>query len=108
MEGAPELLRQCREQRVAMALVTSSGRESLALKTAPHPWLELIELRIHGDEPALSAGKPAPDPISIQTRASGKSGKICALSTIWRVQIVERVEGATRFLIVCQRRSIAT
>jgi len=62
MEGAPELLRRCSERRVAMALVTSSSQESLQLKTAGHPWLEQITLRIHGDDPGLSAGKPAPDP----------------------------------------------
>lgn len=62
MDGAPELLRQCRQRRVAMALVTSSSRESLQLKTAGHPWLEPITLRIHGDDPELAEGKPAPDP----------------------------------------------
>lgn len=71
MEGAPELLRQCHQRQVAMALVTSSSRESLALKTAGHPWLDLIEVRVDGDEPALAAGKPAPDPFLLAAERLG-------------------------------------
>jgi len=71
MEGAQELLRRCSERRVAMALVTSSSRASLALKTARHPWLERIELRIDGDDPALTAGKPAPDPFLLAAERLG-------------------------------------
>lgn len=71
MEGAPELLRQCQQRRVAMALVTSSSSESLALKTAGHPWLQLIEVRIDGDDPALTAGKPAPDPYLLAAERLG-------------------------------------
>jgi pseudouridine-5'-monophosphatase len=77
MEGAPELLRQCLERQVAMAVVTSSSRESLALKTAGHPWLELIELRIDGDDPDLKAGKPAPDPFLLAAERLGVSPGDC-------------------------------
>lgn len=77
MEGAPELLRQCRQRQVAMALVTSSSRESLALKTAGHPWLDLIEVRIDGDDPALMAGKPAPDPFLLAAERLGVSPRDC-------------------------------
>ena len=44
-----------------MALATSSSRAAVELKAAPHPWLELIATRVHGDDPELAAGKPAPD-----------------------------------------------
>lgn len=71
MEGAPELLRHCRQRQVAMALVTSSSRESLRVKTAGHPWLELIEVRIDGDELGLAAGKPAPDPFLLAAERLG-------------------------------------
>lgn len=77
MEGAPELLRQCRQRQVAMALVTSSSRDSLALKTAGHPWLELIDLRIDGDDPDLKAGKPAPDPFLLAAERLGVSPGDC-------------------------------
>lgn len=77
MEGAPELLWQCHQRQVAMALVTSSSRESLALKTAGHPWLELIEVRVDGDDPALAAGKPAPDPFLLAAERLGVNPGEC-------------------------------
>lgn len=77
MDGAPELLRQCRQRQVAMALVTSSSRESLELKTAGHPWLEQIALRIDGDDPALTAGKPAPDPFLLAAERLGVKPSDC-------------------------------
>ncbi|MFM7394181.1 MAG: HAD family hydrolase [Cyanobium sp.] len=61
MEGAPELVLRCAELAIPMALATSSSRAAVALKAAPHPWLELITIRVHGDDPELRAGKPAPD-----------------------------------------------
>lgn len=68
MPGAAALVRRCRERHIPMALVTSSSRAAVALKEAPHPWLAAIELRIHGDDPALAAGKPAPDPYLLAAR----------------------------------------
>lgn len=62
MPGAPELVRSCQERGIAMAMVTSSSGPAVAFKEASHPWLAAIRLRIHGDDPALVAGKPAPDP----------------------------------------------
>jgi HAD superfamily hydrolase (TIGR01509 family) len=61
MPGAPELVRRCQELGVPMALATSSSRQAVALKAAPHPWLTAIRTRVHGDDPELRAGKPAPD-----------------------------------------------
>ena len=61
MDGAPELLAHCRRGGLAMALATSSSRESLALKLANHSWLGVITARITGDHPDLPRGKPAPD-----------------------------------------------
>jgi pseudouridine 5'-phosphatase len=62
MPGAPALLERCRRLGIATALVTSSSRESVALKAEPHPWLASIAERVYGDDPDLGAGKPAPDP----------------------------------------------
>lgn len=59
--GAVDLVQRCAELAIPMALATSSSREAVALKTAGHPWLEAITTRVHGDDPALAAGKPAPD-----------------------------------------------
>jgi HAD superfamily hydrolase (TIGR01509 family) len=71
MEGAPELLLRCRELALPMALVTSSSREAVALKCAPQPWLELLENRVLGDDPALVSGKPAPDGFELAAHRLG-------------------------------------
>lgn len=59
--GAVALVQRCIDLSIPMALATSSSRAAVALKTAPHPWLTAITTRVHGDDPELSAGKPAPD-----------------------------------------------
>ena len=46
VEGARELVDRCAALGVPMALVTSSTREAVALKCAPHGWLEGIEMRV--------------------------------------------------------------
>ncbi len=51
-----------------MALVTSSSTDSFAFKSAPHPWLKMIPTRVLGDEPALKAGKPSPDPFLLAAK----------------------------------------
>jgi beta-phosphoglucomutase-like phosphatase (HAD superfamily) len=51
-----------------MALVTSSTSEAVAFKCAPHPWLNVIDLRVMGDDPELALGKPAPDPFLLAAR----------------------------------------
>jgi HAD superfamily hydrolase (TIGR01509 family) len=61
MAGARDLVNHCARAGIPMALATSSAREAVALKTAPHPWLNQIGVRVHGDDPELRAGKPAPD-----------------------------------------------
>ena len=77
MAGAEALVRRCHHQGVPMALATSSGREAVALKAAPHPWLALITTRVHGDDPELSAGKPAPDVFLLAARRLGVDPRRC-------------------------------
>ena len=77
MAGAEALIRRCHHQGVPMALATSSGREAVALKAAPHPWLALITTRVHGDDPELSAGKPAPDVFLLAARRLGVNPRRC-------------------------------
>jgi pseudouridine-5'-monophosphatase len=77
VEGAPELVARCLEQGVPMALVTSSTREAVALKEAPHGWLAAIRVRVHGDDPALGAGKPAPDPYLLAAERLGVEPARC-------------------------------
>jgi len=68
LDGAESLVARCRQQGVPMALVTSSTREAVERKCAPHGWLRAITLRVMGDDPELAAGKPAPDPYLLAAR----------------------------------------
>ncbi len=77
MPGAPELVSRCRQLDLPMALVTSSSRPAVALKAAPHPWLAQIEVRVHGDDPELVAGKPAPDGFLLAARRLGVAAADC-------------------------------
>ncbi len=61
MAGAQALVERCSALAIPMALATSSSRAAVALKAAPHPWLAAITVRVHGDDPELRHGKPAPD-----------------------------------------------
>ncbi len=77
MPGAPELVRRCQELAIPMALATSSSHDSVGIKCAPHPWLELIELIVCGDDPELAAGKPAPDIFLLAARRLGVAASAC-------------------------------
>lgn len=77
MPVAEELVRWCHQQQLPMALVTSSTTSSLAFKSAPHPWLKLIETRVLGDDEALAAGKPAPDPYLLAAHRLGVKPSNC-------------------------------
>ena len=65
MPSAQELVERCHSQGIPMALVTSSAEESVLFKSAPHPWLTQIGMRVYGDDPELSAGKPDPAPFQL-------------------------------------------
>jgi HAD superfamily hydrolase (TIGR01509 family) len=77
MPGARQLVERCVKLGVPTALVTSSSRESLAVKSAPHPWLGGIAERVLGDDPELAAGKPAPDPFLLAARRLGVQPRHC-------------------------------
>lgn len=77
MEGARALVANCLELGVPMALVTSSTREAVTLKCAPHPWLQAITLRVLGDDPELTEGKPAPDPFLLAASRLGVAPGDC-------------------------------
>jgi pseudouridine-5'-monophosphatase len=77
MEGAQALVAHCQELGVPMAMVTSSTREAVARKCAPHGWLAAIRERVLGDDPALAAGKPAPDPYLLAAERLGVEPSRC-------------------------------
>jgi pseudouridine 5'-phosphatase len=75
--GAIELVQRCRDLAIPMALATSSARQAVALKSAPHPWLGAIHTRVHGDDPQLQAGKPAPDVFLLAAERLGVNPQQC-------------------------------
>jgi HAD superfamily hydrolase (TIGR01509 family) len=77
MAGAERLVRSCYGLGVPMALATSSSRAAVELKAAPHPWLELIATRVHGDDAELGAGKPAPDVFLLAAARLGVDAASC-------------------------------
>mgnify|MGYP006278859325 CR=1 FL=1 len=77
MPGAPELLAWCERRGLPMALATSSSRSAVALKASPHPWLQRIQVRVHGDDPELRQGKPAPDVFLLAAERLGVQAAQC-------------------------------
>jgi pseudouridine 5'-phosphatase len=77
MPGAPELLAWCERLGLPMALATSSSRSAVALKSAPHAWLQRIRVRVHGDDPELRRGKPAPDVFLLAAQRLGVKAADC-------------------------------
>jgi pseudouridine-5'-monophosphatase len=61
MPGAIDLVERCRVLAIPMAIATSSSQQAATLKLDPHSWLEPVTVRVYGDDPSISAGKPAPD-----------------------------------------------
>ena len=61
MPGAEQLVQRLQAAGMPLAIATSSGQESVEIKLAPHPWLQSIAVRVHGDDPQIQQGKPAPD-----------------------------------------------
>ncbi|MEB3200856.1 MAG: HAD-IA family hydrolase [Synechococcaceae cyanobacterium] len=77
MPGAEALVRRCATLALPMALATSSSAPAVNLKAAPHPWLSLITTRVHGDDPELRAGKPAPDVFLLAADRLGVDPRAC-------------------------------
>ena len=77
MPGAEALIGRCQQLGIPMALATSSSRDAVSLKAAPHPWLAAIQTRVHGDDPQLQRGKPAPDVFLLAAERLGVEARQC-------------------------------
>ena len=75
--GAEQFIQFCSSKQLPMVLVTSSKEASLLYKISGHPWLDLIQSRVLGDDSELRAGKPAPDPYVLATQRLGLSPGEC-------------------------------
>lgn len=77
MPGAPDLVQHCAAEGIPMAMATSSSKAAVELKASPHPWLSLIAVRVHGDDPQLKRGKPAPDVFLLAAERLGVQASGC-------------------------------
>lgn len=71
LPGARNLVAHLARHAVPIAVATSSNREMFSLKTQNHPWFELFDAVVTGDDTEVKQGKPAPD---IFLRAAGLIG----------------------------------
>ncbi len=77
MPGAENLVKWCFQNQMPMALVSSSSSESVAFKSAPHKWLELIQTKVLGDDPSLKSGKPSPEPFLLAAKKLSVKASRC-------------------------------
>ena len=77
MPGSESLINRCYKHNIPMALVTSSSKESVDIKTAPHKWMNFFSIRVLGDDELLKEGKPAPDPYLLAAKKLNISPKEC-------------------------------
>ena len=91
MPGSESLVKMCHENKMPMALVTSSSLESFEIKSAPHEWMNLFSTRVLGDDELLSRGKPAPDPYLLAAEKLNIAPQEC-----WAVE--DSISGVTSAL----------
>ncbi len=77
MPGAEELIKWCHSNNLPIALITSSSSNSIKIKTSPHPWLDLFLIKVQGDDPLLSKGKPSPDPYLLGAKKLSLEPEYC-------------------------------
>ena len=77
MPGAESLIQTCIHRGIPMALVTSSSRDAVEFKSAPHAWLSSIQERVYGDDPELNRGKPDPQPFVLAAHRLGTNADQC-------------------------------
>ena len=68
IDSSEKLVRWLDKKAIPTALVTSSSRKSVEYKISLHPWINLIPIKVLGDDPFLKNGKPAPDPFLIAAK----------------------------------------
>jgi pseudouridine 5'-phosphatase len=77
MPGAERLVNKLREARVPFAIATSGHRRITDLKLSHHEFLRGIKPIVHGDDPRLVHGKPAPDIFLIAAQELGAEPARC-------------------------------
>ncbi len=69
MPGAERLIRQLHQNRIPIAVATSSHREMFEIKITRHrAWFSLFDVIVTGDDAEIEQGKPAPDIFLVAAR----------------------------------------
>ncbi len=72
LPGAERLVRHLHENKVPMAVATSSSEDLYFLKTQRHrSWFDLFPVTVTGDDPDIEQGKPAPDIFQVAAKRIG-------------------------------------
>jgi pseudouridine-5'-monophosphatase len=77
MEGAEGFVRRLVDMGVPVAVATSSDRRLYELKVRSHPWFDLFDAVVCGDDPRVFAKKPAPDIFLVAARDLGAEPARC-------------------------------
>ncbi|MGE8068321.1 HAD-IA family hydrolase [Pseudomonas sp. NPDC089569] len=78
MPGARELVRHLKDNRIPIAVGTSSSSQSFAQKTTLHrDWFALFDAIVTADDPQVGAAKPAPDIFLTAARRLGVAPQDC-------------------------------
>lgn len=75
--GAEAFVRALAARGVPMAVATSSERALFELKTRRHAWFSLFDAVVCGDDPRVTARKPAPDIFLVAARELGAAPATC-------------------------------
>ena len=79
MPGAESFVRVLSTHGVPMAVATSSERALYDLKVMNHAWFSLFKAVVCGDDPNVTARKPAPDIFLAAARALGGAPEHCVV-----------------------------
>jgi pseudouridine 5'-phosphatase len=77
IRGARSFVETLQQRGVPLAVATSSERAFYQLKTSRHDWFGLFSVIVCGDDPRITALKPAPDVFLITARDLGVSPEQC-------------------------------
>ncbi|MGB1310007.1 MAG: HAD-IA family hydrolase [Leucothrix sp.] len=77
-QGAPELIKTLSENKVPIAVATSSNKHHFALKTQHHQdWFQYFDAVVTSNHPEVKKAKPAPDIFLTAAKALGHTPKDC-------------------------------
>jgi pseudouridine-5'-monophosphatase len=79
IRGAEEFVRQLAADRVPIAVATSSDRRLFELKTRRHAFFDAFAAVVCGDDPRVTAKKPAPDIFLAAARDLGTDPSRCVV-----------------------------